>query len=63
MCLLQAPPPGKLSPERDDFDPEQKPQGTNVEMVGSYVKICGNNLEKLFWLDSKVSSAIVRHQK
>uniref|UniRef100_A0A804J4G6 Protein TIME FOR COFFEE n=1 Tax=Musa acuminata subsp. malaccensis TaxID=214687 RepID=A0A804J4G6_MUSAM len=35
---LMAPPPGKLSPERDDFEPEQKPQGTNVEMASKVNK-------------------------
>ncbi|URE05222.1 Protein TIME FOR [Musa troglodytarum] len=35
---LMAPPPGKLSPERDDFDPGQKLQGTNVEMASKVNK-------------------------
>lgn len=36
---LQAPPPGKLSPERDGFfnsDADQKAQGPEVEMVGIF---------------------------
>lgn len=39
VFLLQAPPPGKLSPERDDFnvfDPDHKLQGPDIEMVGGF---------------------------
>lgn len=40
-CLSQAPPPGKLSPERDDFnvfDRDHKLQAPDIEMVGGFTK-------------------------
>lgn len=49
MCLLQAPPPGKLSPEGDDFnnlDPDHRSLGPDTEMVGNSVENLAVSMRK-----------------
>jgi hypothetical protein len=50
---LQAPPPGKLSPEREGFfnsDADQKVQGPEVEMVGIFCPFSLLFSQVLFYL-------------